>query len=274
MDINLSNNALLFGLIYKVVIISVVFKTLKTDLSVKSERWRCLTGISLGLWGQLGANRPKYGFIWYVILFDKKTNGNWLLFQPTADKECQTKTRYWLRCEIYIYKASINWTVQKCWCVGYYWIDKNNTRTFPVPRSRNIIYVSGLYPLHQSLVIGSYVIMMVYEVLSDRYRRTQEEFQYQGVEICLTFRASTLYQMLEFDWQYQQGRATGNIARERGFGVTNPRAAYHEQSVSSFVYGSRAGLIWSSRFTPNSKQHGISFLCLVILRVSKNNNNV
>ena len=41
----------------------------------------------------------------------------------------------------------------------------------------------GLYPLQQSLIIRSYVKVMVREVLSDRYRTTQEQFQYQGVEI-------------------------------------------------------------------------------------------
>ena len=49
--------------------------------------------------------------------------------------------------------------------------------------------VSGLFPLQQSLVIGSYVKMMVRMVLSDRYRIIQEQFQHQGVEIQLTFRA-------------------------------------------------------------------------------------
>ena len=43
--------------------------------------------------------------------------------------------------------------------------------------------VLGLYPLQQSLVIGSYLNMMVREVLSDRYRITEENFQHQGVEI-------------------------------------------------------------------------------------------
>ena len=43
--------------------------------------------------------------------------------------------------------------------------------------------VSGLYPLQQSLVIGSYVKMLVRRVLSDRYSRTQYKFQYHGVEI-------------------------------------------------------------------------------------------
>ena len=42
--------------------------------------------------------------------------------------------------------------------------------------------VSGLYPLQQSLVIPSYVKMLVRRVLSDRYRITQDKFQYQGVE--------------------------------------------------------------------------------------------
>ena len=30
--------------------------------------------------------------------------------------------------------------------------------------------------------------ILVREVLSDRYRITQEQFKYQGVEICMTFR--------------------------------------------------------------------------------------
>ena len=53
--------------------------------------------------------------------------------------------------------------------------------------------VSGLYSLQQSLVIGSYVKMLVRRVLSDRYRTTQEQFKYQGVEICMMFQAYTLY---------------------------------------------------------------------------------
>ena len=55
--------------------------------------------------------------------------------------------------------------------------------------------VSGLYPAQQSLVIGSYAEMLMREVLSDRYRITQEKFQYRGVEICMTFQAYALYQM-------------------------------------------------------------------------------
>ena len=43
--------------------------------------------------------------------------------------------------------------------------------------------ISGLNPLQQSLVIGSYVKMLVRRVLSDRYRITQDNSQYQGVEI-------------------------------------------------------------------------------------------
>ena len=42
--------------------------------------------------------------------------------------------------------------------------------------------VSGLYPLQQLLVIESYVQMLVCEVLSDRCRITQEQFQYQRAE--------------------------------------------------------------------------------------------
>ena len=45
---------------------------------------------------------------------------------------------------------------------------QNNTKTIPVPRSRNMNDVLGLYPSQQSLVIGSYVKMLVREVLSDR----------------------------------------------------------------------------------------------------------
>ena len=43
--------------------------------------------------------------------------------------------------------------------------------------------VLGLYPLQQSLVIGSYVKMLVRRVLSDRYGITQEKLQYHRVEI-------------------------------------------------------------------------------------------
>ena len=53
--------------------------------------------------------------------------------------------------------------------------------------------VSSLYPLQQSLGIGSYVKMLVRRVLADRYRRTQEKFQDHGVEMCMTFRAYTFY---------------------------------------------------------------------------------
>ena len=51
-----------------------------------------------------------------------------------------------------------------------------------------MIDVSGYTLYRQSLVIGSYVKMMVRRVLSDRYRITQERFQYHRVEICMTFR--------------------------------------------------------------------------------------
>ena len=47
--------------------------------------------------------------------------------------------------------------------------------------------VSGLAPLQQSLVIGSYV-ELVRRVLSDRYRIRQEQFQYHRIEIRMTFR--------------------------------------------------------------------------------------
>ena len=53
---------------------------------------------------------------------------------------------------------------------------------------RGRIWLKQLYPLQQSLVIvviGSYAKMIVRKVLSDRYRITQEQFQYQGVEIWL-----------------------------------------------------------------------------------------
>ena len=56
--------------------------------------------------------------------------------------------------------------------------------------------VAGLCPLQQPLAIGSYVKMLVRRVLSDRYRITQEQFQYQGVEISITFRAHTLHKSL------------------------------------------------------------------------------
>ena len=54
-------------------------------------------------------------------------------------------------------------------------------------------YVSGLYHLQQSLVIESYIKKLMRRVLSDRYRIKQEKFQYQGEEICMMFRAYTLY---------------------------------------------------------------------------------
>ena len=57
------------------------------------------------------------------------------------------------------------------------------------------ITVSGLYPLQQSLEIKSNVKILVLEVLSDRYRIRQEQFQCQGVEIEKMLRAYTLYQM-------------------------------------------------------------------------------
>ena len=43
--------------------------------------------------------------------------------------------------------------------------------------------VSGLYALQQSQVIESYVKMLVRRALSDRYRITQEQFQYHRIEI-------------------------------------------------------------------------------------------
>ena len=61
-------------------------------------------------------------------------------------------------------------------------INKNHTRSIQVPQSRIRTDVSGLYPLQLSLVIGSYVKMLVPRVLSDRYTKRQEQFQYQGVE--------------------------------------------------------------------------------------------
>ena len=41
-------------------------------------------------------------------------------------------------------------------------------KKIPVPRSINVTDVTGLYPLQQSLRIGSYVKMLVREVLSDK----------------------------------------------------------------------------------------------------------
>ena len=57
-------------------------------------------------------------------------------------------------------------------------------------RRGNINDVLGLYPLEHSLVIWSYVRMLVRRVLSDRYRTTQEQLQYHRAEIYITmFRA-------------------------------------------------------------------------------------
>ena len=51
----------------------------------------------------------------------------------------------------------------------------NNTREIPVPRSINITEISGFYPLQQSLVIGSYVKVLVCEVLLDKvFNKTRE----------------------------------------------------------------------------------------------------
>ena len=61
--------------------------------------------------------------------------------------------------------------------------DQNNTWKIPVPRNRNMYDVLGLYPLQQSLLMGSYLKMLMCRVLSDRYRIIQEQFKYQGVEI-------------------------------------------------------------------------------------------
>ena len=43
--------------------------------------------------------------------------------------------------------------------------------------------VLGLCSLQQSLVIESYVKMLMRRVLSDRYRRTQEQFLHQRAEL-------------------------------------------------------------------------------------------
>ena len=67
--------------------------------------------------------------------------------------------------------------------MGYYRIDNNTARKIPVPWRRNINDISRLYPLQQSLVIRSYVKMLMRRVLPDRYRITPEQFQYHGVEI-------------------------------------------------------------------------------------------
>ena len=47
-------------------------------------------------------------------------------------------------------------------------------RNIPVPKSRNINDVSDLYPLQQSLGIGTYVKILVHEVLLDHiYNNTR-----------------------------------------------------------------------------------------------------
>ena len=66
----------------------------------------------------------------------------------------------------------------------------------PVTTSRNIYDNSGLYPLQQPLLIGSYVkFWRVRYYRIDRYRITQEQFQYQGVQICMTFWTNILHQV-------------------------------------------------------------------------------
>ena len=60
-------------------------------------------------------------------------------------------------------------TVQKCWCVGYYRIDKNNTRTIPIPRSRNETDVSGLYPWSSEIAkAGDQMLKPVINILQWR----------------------------------------------------------------------------------------------------------
>ena len=67
--------------------------------------------------------------------------------------------------------------------------------------------VSGLYPLQ--LVIGSYVKTLVRRVLSDRYRMTQDKFQYHGVEIYDVLGLYPLSRTYDFDnlpslyWQFR-----------------------------------------------------------------------
>ena len=51
--------------------------------------------------------------------------------------------------------------------------------------------VSGLYPLSKVIANEIYVKMLLREVLLDRYRTTLEQFQYQGVEVYMTFRVFT-----------------------------------------------------------------------------------
>ena len=63
--------------------------------------------------------------------------------------------------------------------------------------------VSGLYLLQKSLELGSYVKMLMRRVLSDRYRITQDKFQFHRVEIYDVW-AYTLYQMpITFDKGYR-----------------------------------------------------------------------
>ena len=126
------------------------------------------------------------------------------LYTTNKDNEYKYNLKYWEFCKnqgCFGPKPGITVTsnsTQKWWYVRYYRIDIEEHKKIPVPRSRNIDDVSGIFPLQQSLVIESYAKMLVREVLSDRYRIIQEQFQYQQLKILMTFRTFTLYQKWYF----------------------------------------------------------------------------
>ena len=91
--------------------------------------------------------------------------------------------------------------------------------------------------LQQSLVIESYVKMLVRRVPLDRYRITQEQFQYQGVEICIMFRTYAIYQisskMLIFDKGYSPKRIFLLLGSYWNFSSCSPKLSL---SSSSHLY--------------------------------------
>ena len=59
-----------------------------------------------------------------------------------------------------------------------------------------IIPLAAIIYLLLTLLKRTMQKMLMRRVLSDRHKTTQEEFQYNGVELCMMFRAYTLYHIL------------------------------------------------------------------------------
>ena len=68
------------------------------------------------------------------------------------------------------------------------WYCKNSLFDFLVQK---LAKWKGVFVLQSSL--KNCAKILVRRELSDRYRKTQEKFQYQGVELCVTFRVYTLH---------------------------------------------------------------------------------